>query len=670
MANNIQFVVLGDVTDLQNKLNSLKKNFDDITKYSAIGFSVLTASSLGFINAAEKQNLAINQLNQALRNQGNYTDQTTDSLQNYASTLADTTLFSETAIIQSESIIASFGFQADVVMQLTKATADLAQAKGIDLASAADLVAKSVGSDTNALARYGIIIDGAAGSTARANSFIQVSGRLFGGQALAATQGLGSIVQLKNQMDELSVSIGNALAPSVIGITKNLKSFFDTASSNQFTKLISNFLVFGIEVTALGLSIGILGKSITSLAIAWGTLNAVSGLSVFANGGLNTDIGILITNVGLLYPGLILIGVAFASWNLAKLLLDMNGLNGALTANQDIISKLIASSNNNQIKEIADYTAKSLAAHNQTMAQIQEEEAAKIAQINAEVAATAAAEKKKQQLTSQTEQFLQTNAGVLTSISETQTQAQLTDYITKLGQEKAALIEDQNLKLQVLKNNGILTVTEEKSITQQKTDIDTQYNTLTVLATSQLQDKLNSYQAKGLEVYKQTQADQLGTLTNSLQQAASLNKGFAIAYQVFAVSQAIVNTALGVTAALAKADFISAAIIAASGGIQVATILSQSFAVGTASVPQDMMAQIHKKEMIIPATFSDSIRRGDLSLSGKNSNENNNAQNSGSTVIFDFTNAKFNGITDGLVKNIFKKAGENLKSRKLTALPV
>lgn len=39
-----------------------------------------------------------------------------------------------------------------------------------------------------------------------------------------------------------------------------------------------------------------------------------------------------------------------------------------------------------------------------------------------------------------------------------------------------------------------------------------------------------------------------------------------------------------------------------------------SFAVGTTNVPYDMLAQIHKNEMIVPATFSDGVRAGDISI--------------------------------------------------------
>jgi len=47
-----------------------------------------------------------------------------------------------------------------------------------------------------------------------------------------------------------------------------------------------------------------------------------------------------------------------------------------------------------------------------------------------------------------------------------------------------------------------------------------------------------------------------------------------------------------------------------------AAAVAGSFAVGSPNIPNDMLAQVHKGETIIPATFAESIRRGDLSLSG------------------------------------------------------
>ena len=48
------------------------------------------------------------------------------------------------------------------------------------------------------------------------------------------------------------------------------------------------------------------------------------------------------------------------------------------------------------------------------------------------------------------------------------------------------------------------------------------------------------------------------------------------------------------------------------------------FATGTSNIPNDSLAMVHKGEGIIPATFMDSIRKGDLSLSGGGGNGGGN----------------------------------------------
>lgn len=112
----------------------------------------------------------------------------------------------------------------------------------------------------------------------------------------------------------------------------------------------------------------------------------------------------------------------------------------------------------------------------------------------------------------------------------------------------------------------------------------------------------------------------IGRLSSALNSAGQNNKAFAKAAQAIAIAEATINTAVAITRARSSAppplNYILAGIEAAAGAIQIATIASQKFAVGTPNVPSDMTAQIHRGETIIPTTFAESIRRGELSLSG------------------------------------------------------
>ena len=109
---------------------------------------------------------------------------------------------------------------------------------------------------------------------------------------------------------------------------------------------------------------------------------------------------------------------------------------------------------------------------------------------------------------------------------------------------------------------------------------------------------------------------------SALNQMATENKKFAVAAKAVSIGIALMNAAESITNIWAKwgayppVAIALSAVSAAATGLQIAAISAQQFAVGTPNVPADMMAQVHKGETIIPATFADSIRRGDLSLSG------------------------------------------------------
>ena len=76
-------------------------------------------------------------------------------------------------------------------------------------------------------------------------------------------------------------------------------------------------------------------------------------------------------------------------------------------------------------------------------------------------------------------------------------------------------------------------------------------------------------------------------------------------------------------------------------------------------IKDDTLGMFNKKEIVVPGTFSDAIKRGELSLSGGES------QQSSGNIVFDFTGATFNGITDKFVEEVFTKASENITNRTL-----
>ncbi len=93
------------------------------------------------------------------------------------------------------------------------------------------------------------------------------------------------------------------------------------------------------------------------------------------------------------------------------------------------------------------------------------------------------------------------------------------------------------------------------------------------------------------------------------------------AHKAAAATQISTDAATGAAGAYSSASSIPyvgwiIAPAAAAAAFSAITAFGSGFAVGTPNVPQDMMATVHRGEIIVPATMSDAIRRGSLTLGG------------------------------------------------------
>ena len=198
----------GALGGVDNKMKSLAKSA------MAAGAAFFAAQGLirGFkavIRLAGEQEQAEKRLEVAL-------GKTSTALLNQATALQQMTTFGDEAIIGVQASIAAFVDSEEQIKLATEATLDMAVAMGMDLKGAGDLIAKTLGSSTNALSRYGITVEGAVGSTERLESLTQNVAKLFGGQAKAQAETMaGAIDQSKNAMGDLGETIGRKLSPII-----------------------------------------------------------------------------------------------------------------------------------------------------------------------------------------------------------------------------------------------------------------------------------------------------------------------------------------------------------------------------------------------------------------------------------------------------------------------
>lgn len=244
--NEIEILVTAEVKkaiDNINKVeNQTKKSSGNMLQSLSklkLGYLAIAAAIVGaikfidkFVTLAGEQEKAQSALSAAMKQAGTFTKAAYKENLEYARSLQKMTTFGDEAILVVQKLLTNFGIQGDELKGLTKATLDLATATGMDLNAAGALVAKTVGSSTNALGRYGVTVEGVAGSTERAQNAIKNITKLFGGSAeAAATTYAGRLQQAKNSAGDLGESIGFLLLPALTKLFTLITPIIDKISN-------------------------------------------------------------------------------------------------------------------------------------------------------------------------------------------------------------------------------------------------------------------------------------------------------------------------------------------------------------------------------------------------------------------------------------------------------
>lgn len=155
-----------------------------------------------------------------------------------AAGLQKITTFGDEQIIQAQSMIAAFVQEEDQIKELTRVSLDFAAAKGVDLKTASDLITKTFASSTNALSRYGLTVEGAAGSQDRLESVTGALDKAFKGQAeTLANTGTGQMQQFQNAVGDLQEEFGKKLLPVLNRVAKNLTEFLQSTDPDDIIEM-------------------------------------------------------------------------------------------------------------------------------------------------------------------------------------------------------------------------------------------------------------------------------------------------------------------------------------------------------------------------------------------------------------------------------------------------
>lgn len=214
------------------------------TSMKAIGGAIAGAFAIGAVASFYKTSLdglhAEEQATAQLLNSLKGRKDVTDRLINQAKELARNTLYEDDQIISAQSMLAVFVKQESQLRSLMPLVLDFATKFKMDVASAANLVGKSLGSSTNALKRYGFEIEGAVGSSERFESALQALSSISGAAEAAANTNAGAVQQLGKAWGELGEALVELTGPTLSNIAKGLtdltNSISRTFTSDSLTK--------------------------------------------------------------------------------------------------------------------------------------------------------------------------------------------------------------------------------------------------------------------------------------------------------------------------------------------------------------------------------------------------------------------------------------------------
>lgn len=187
-----------------------------ITLGDVIDIAKGVASALySTVEAFREEELAINELSQAMIQSGTFTGELRAKYIEMASALQQLTTYGDEQIISAQAILQTHIGNREVTEDLVKATLDLAAAKKMDLSAAADLVGKAITSENDILSRHGIHVRAATDENQKMANVIEAVSSKFDGRAAAMAKDLGVIDQLKNTWSDFLEKIGALIGPTV-----------------------------------------------------------------------------------------------------------------------------------------------------------------------------------------------------------------------------------------------------------------------------------------------------------------------------------------------------------------------------------------------------------------------------------------------------------------------
>jgi len=207
-------------------------------------------------DAYAKQEEAVARLESSMVATGAYTPQLSQEIQTLASQLQKTTIYGDEATLSAAGLLQSLGkLSGEGLKEAIPLVQDFAAGMGIDLNTAASLIGKTLGSSTNALSRYGIVIDATAPKSEKLAALTREIERSFGGMSEAMGETFkGRMTRMKNLIGDIKEILGKLLIGEAATFMTWLLDFLQQGNNIQIIAKVFKGLLATIA-TVIGFTI-------------------------------------------------------------------------------------------------------------------------------------------------------------------------------------------------------------------------------------------------------------------------------------------------------------------------------------------------------------------------------------------------------------------------------
>ena len=238
---------VGGIRESINKINPLV-----IAAGAAISGALFGKAAIA---ASIRQEDAINSLNASLQRIGQFSKQTSQDLQDYASQLQSVTVFGDEAIIEQLAFAQALGATAEQSKIVVKAATDLSAATGQDLNSSVRNITKTLGGLTGELGEVIPQLKELSREQLKNGAGIDLIAQKYKDLAQSQIRTFsGATTQAANSFGDLLETFGSFItqSPAVIGlfngIQKSIVLINSSISKINLNNLVSNIIGSGLDI--------------------------------------------------------------------------------------------------------------------------------------------------------------------------------------------------------------------------------------------------------------------------------------------------------------------------------------------------------------------------------------------------------------------------------------